>query len=76
MSFENIAVLGLGKVGKLAAILLHESGFSVTGYDIHTPREGLSFPVNDTDLDVASACSLLAAPVARAPAQYASPLRS
>lgn len=50
MSFENIAVLGLGKVGKLAAILLHESGFNVTGYDIHTPREGLSFPVKNTDL--------------------------
>ena len=50
MSFENIAVLGLGKVGRLAAKLLHEAKFSVTGYDIHTPREALPFPVKNTDL--------------------------
>ncbi len=50
MTFSNIAVLGLGKVGKLAARLLQESGFHVTGYDIRTPREDLPFPVLDTDL--------------------------
>jgi saccharopine dehydrogenase-like NADP-dependent oxidoreductase len=50
MSFEKIAVLGLGKVGKLAAKLLHESGFAVTGYDAHTPREKLPFAVKNTDL--------------------------
>lgn len=50
MSFDNIAVLGLGKVGKLAAKLLHESGFKVTAYDQHTPREDLAFPVKNTDL--------------------------
>jgi len=50
MSFEKIAVLGLGKVGKLAAMLLHESGFNVTGYDLHPPRKELPFPVKDTDL--------------------------
>ncbi|MDP3961544.1 MAG: saccharopine dehydrogenase C-terminal domain-containing protein [Pseudorhodobacter sp.] len=33
MSFNKIAVLGLGKVGHLAAELLHESGFTVTGID-------------------------------------------
>ncbi|MDP6476149.1 MAG: saccharopine dehydrogenase C-terminal domain-containing protein [Alphaproteobacteria bacterium] len=33
MSFSKIAVLGLGKVGRLAARLLHESGFSVTAFD-------------------------------------------
>ena len=33
MSFNKIAVLGLGKVGHLAAELLVESGFSVTGID-------------------------------------------
>ncbi len=48
MSFNKIAVLGLGKVGTLAAKLLHEAGFAVTGYDIR-PRD-LPFPVKDTDL--------------------------
>jgi len=50
MSFKKIAVLGLGKIGKLAAKLLHESGFAVTGYDLHTPREKLPFAVKNTDL--------------------------
>ena len=30
MAFRKIAVLGLGKVGALAATLLHELGFEVT----------------------------------------------
>ena len=50
MTFQNIAVLGLGNVGTLAAKMLHEAGFNVTGYDTHTPRELLPFPVKDTDL--------------------------
>ncbi len=50
MSFNKIAVLGLGKVGKLAARLLHESGFEVTGYDQHPPRQELPFAVKNTDL--------------------------
>ena len=50
MLFKKIAVLGLGKIGKLAAKLLHESGFVVTGYDLHTPREKLPFAVKNTDL--------------------------
>ena len=50
MTFKNIAVLGLGKVGTLAAKLLHDAEFNVTGYDIHTPRETLPFPVKATDL--------------------------
>ena len=33
MSFKKVAVLGLGKVGHLAAELLAESGFDVTGID-------------------------------------------
>ncbi len=48
MSFSKIAVLGLGKVGTLAAKLLHEADFEVTGYDIR-PRD-LPFAVKDTDL--------------------------
>jgi len=51
MSFEKIAVLGLGKVGKLAAKLLHDSGFRVIGYDVRTPREKLPFAVKNTDLN-------------------------
>ncbi len=50
MSIQNIAVLGLGKVGKLAAQLLHESGFTVTGFDVHKPRETLAFAVKNMDL--------------------------
>ncbi|VAW21496.1 FIG00985795: hypothetical protein [hydrothermal vent metagenome] len=50
MTFSKIAVLGLGKIGKLAAKLLHCSGFSVTGYDVHKPREKLPFSVKNTDL--------------------------
>ena len=33
VSFTKIAVLGLGKVGRLAARLLHESGFTVSAFD-------------------------------------------
>ena len=50
MPFNTISVLGLGKVGRLAAKLLHQSGFDVTGYDIRIPREKLPFPVKTTDL--------------------------
>ncbi len=58
MTFENIAVLGLGKVGTLAAKMLHEAGFNVTGYDIHPPREALPFDVRDTDLTSADALAV------------------
>lgn len=50
MSIQNIAVLGLGKVGTLAAKLLHEADFNVTGYDMHPPRETLPFLVKNTDI--------------------------
>ncbi len=50
MTLSNIAVLGLGNVGSLAAKLLHEADFNVTGYDIHPPREVLPVPVKNTDL--------------------------
>ena len=33
MSFSKVAVLGLGKVGHLAAELLQGAGFEVTGID-------------------------------------------
>ena len=55
MSFDKIAVLGLGKIGKLAAKLLHESDFKVTAIDHQTPSEKLPFPVRNTDLSSAQA---------------------
>ena len=50
MLFTKIALLGLGKVGTLAATLLRESGFGVTGFDQRAPRAGLPFPVATADL--------------------------
>ncbi len=47
---KNIAVLGLGKVGTLAAELLHASGFTVTGIDLATPKKDLPFQVKSLDL--------------------------
>ena len=52
--FTKIAVLGLGRVGRLAAELLGDSGFDVAGFDArpiaHTP-----FPVHAVDLTDAQA---------------------
>ena len=42
---ERVAVLGLGRVGTLAATLLHESGFEVTGFDPHPPPAAVPFKV-------------------------------
>lgn len=42
---ERVGVLGLGRVGTLAATLLHETGFDVTGFDMHVPPGGLPFTV-------------------------------
>ncbi len=42
---KSIAVLGLGKIGALAAQLLHDSGFDVTGYDLRLPPIGGAFPI-------------------------------
>lgn len=47
---KKIAVLGLGKVGALAARLLHESGFEVTGLDLKLPEGPSTFPVKALDL--------------------------
>ena len=55
---EKIAVLGLGKVGTLAAELLHGSGFAVTGVD-QAAGGAVPFPVVAADVtqavDVAEA---------------------
>src|SRR5262249_1975920 len=50
MALRKIAVLGLGKVGTLAAKLLHLGGFDVTGIDSRTPAEALPFAVQTADL--------------------------
>ena len=46
---KSIAVLGLGKVGHLAAQLLHEADFQVFGYDLRRPALDPDFPVNILD---------------------------
>ena len=50
MTIERIAVLGVGRVGTLAARLLHRAGFAVTGCDLSAPKEPLPFPVKRIDL--------------------------
>ena len=55
---DRIVVLGLGKVGRLAGELLHESGFTVTGCDA---RQGEDLPFATRILDVANREALTAA---------------
>jgi saccharopine dehydrogenase-like NADP-dependent oxidoreductase len=50
MSFNKIAVLGLGKVGALAATLLRDSGFEVAGVDSRPIGADLPFPVESVDV--------------------------
>lgn len=52
---KNIAVLGLGKVGLLAAELLHNSGFNVTGIDMVAPKGDYPFTFKSLDLSSATA---------------------
>ena len=54
MAFTTIAVLGLGKVGHLAAELLTEAGFEVTGFDSR-PIPDAPFSVRQADLTDAAA---------------------
>lgn len=49
-------VLGLGKVGYLVALLLHETGFTVTGCDLQ-PASGFPFPVRSVDVGDEAALS-------------------
>jgi len=50
MALRSIAVLGLGRVGTLAAKLLHQEGFGVAAFDARAPKDGLPFPVMAADL--------------------------
>ena len=54
---QSIAVLGLGKVGALAAELLQETGFAVTGYDLG-PHGALAERVPVVALDVSDGSAL------------------
>lgn len=47
---EKIAVLGLGKVGLLAAELLNNSGFQVTGIDRNLPNGDYPFELKSLDM--------------------------
>ena len=58
---KSIAVLGLGKVGTLAAELLHDGGFDVTGLDVRQKRTKLPFPVEKADFaDTGALAALMA----------------
>ena len=46
---NDVLVLGLGKVGYLVALLLHETGFAVTGADLHLAE---SFPFRTRTIDI------------------------
>jgi len=50
MAFKKIAVLGLGNVGALAATLLHEAKFEVTGIDSRQLRNKFPFEIKDADV--------------------------
>ncbi len=56
MNLNKIAVLGLGNVGTLAALLLHEAGFIVTGFDSRELQR--KRPFETALLDVAAADKL------------------
>jgi saccharopine dehydrogenase-like NADP-dependent oxidoreductase len=49
-SINSVAVLGLGKVGLLAAELLADGGFKVTGYDTRIARHGHPFEIKVVDV--------------------------
>ena len=52
---ESVAVLGLGKVGLLAARLLHDAGFTVVGHDVRETAIDEPFAVATTDVADAGA---------------------
>lgn len=60
MAIERVAVMGLGKVGHLAAELLVEAGFEVTGHDARPSPAGSHLHTVVTDLadPIAAAAAL------------------
>lgn len=57
-SINTVAVLGLGKVGLLAAELLADGGFTVTGYDSRIPRHDHPFEVKVAEVSDSAALSV------------------
>ena len=51
MALRAITVCGLGRVGTVAAKLLHDSGFGVVGLDLREADGSTSFPCRGVDLD-------------------------
>lgn len=54
---RTIAVLGLGKIGRLSAELLHDAGFEVRAYDASPPAPDAPFAIRQLDLSDAGAVS-------------------
>lgn len=61
MAFERIAVLGLGRVGGLAAAMLHEAGIQVVGFDSAPPHDPCAFPVRTGDVGTPGAADAVLA---------------
>lgn len=55
MALRSLAVLGLGKVGLLAARLLDDLGYEVTGHDLRAPADDVPFDLRPTDVSDAEA---------------------
>lgn len=49
---KKIVVLGLGKVGSLAAQMLHDAGFETVGCDIKAPSGMIPYEVRELDVSV------------------------
>ena len=60
---KKIAVLGLGKVGELAAQLLSDSGFDVVGIDVSVKADRLPFQVKSIDVTHSESLAALCASV-------------
>ncbi len=54
-TFDSVSVLGLGKVGLLAATFLDEAGIKVVGIDQREPRQKTSFATRICDISDATA---------------------
>jgi saccharopine dehydrogenase-like NADP-dependent oxidoreductase len=50
MSFNRVAVLGLGRVGALTGTMLADLGLSVVGFDSRRPPPSCPYPVRSVDL--------------------------
>ena len=49
-NFNSVAVLGLGKVGRLATRLLHDAGLAVHAHDLQPPSSDAPFDIEATDV--------------------------